>query len=70
MLRLQQLLRRAGLPTAPPSIDPGEWLRVMGMDKKVQNKRLRFVLLKRLGDAYVSDEYDTPRLEKILRAAS
>ncbi len=68
--RLRALLQRAGLPTTPPPIEESEWRRAMGMDKKVQNKRLRFVVLRRLGDAYISDDYDAPALEKILRAAS
>ena len=68
--RLRTLLQRAGLPTKPPPIEQSEWRRAMGMDKKVQNKRLRFVVLKHLGDAYISDDYDAPALEKILRAAS
>ena len=34
----------------------------MGMDKKVQGKQLRFVLLRELGDAYVTSDYDASRL--------
>lgn len=68
--RLRALLQRAGLPTTPPPIEQSEWRLAMGMDKKVQNKQLRFVVLKHLGDAYVSDDYDAPALERILRAPS
>jgi 3-dehydroquinate synthase len=66
--RLSGLIAAAGLPTEPPPIASGRWLETMGMDKKVQNKRLRFVLLARLGDAFVTDDYDDTRLRALLGA--
>ena len=39
----------------------------MGMDKKVQGKQLRFVLLDALGECRVSSDYDDGRLDEILR---
>ncbi len=41
----------------------------MGKDKKVLNKSLRFVLLRQLGEAYVTDEFDTALLDSICAAA-
>ena len=35
-------------------------------DKKAQAHQLRFVLLRSIGDAYVSTDYSEPRLNKIL----
>ena len=64
--RLKQLLQAAGLPIRPPNIDPAQMRDAMGLDKKVQNKVLRFVLLRTLGDAYVSSDYDDERLQQIL----
>ena len=66
--RLQALLQKAGLPTAPPPIESGDWHAAMGMDKKVQQKRLRFVLLRALGDAFVTSAFDADRLQGILAA--
>ena len=66
--RLSELIDSAGLPTAPPPIASERWLESMGMDKKVQNKQLRFVLLRSLGDAYVSSDYDHGRLQAMLGA--
>ena len=40
----------------------------MGMDKKVKQKQLRFILLESLGDAYVTGDYDGALLESILKA--
>jgi len=66
--RLRSLIAAAGLPVLPPAIDADNWLRAMGMDKKVQQKQLRFVLLKALGDAYITSTYDETRLRQIIGA--
>jgi 3-dehydroquinate synthase len=68
--RIGKLLERAGLPTRPPAIAANDLLAAMGMDKKVQQKQLRFVLLRALGDAIVTSEYDAERLDEVLEAAS
>ena len=67
--RLSTLIRNAGLPTSPPAIPADELLEAMGLDKKVQQKRLRFVLLKGLGEAYVTADYDPDKLGHVLKAA-
>jgi 3-dehydroquinate synthase len=64
--RIGNLLERAGLPTRPPAIDALDLLAAMGMDKKVQQKRLRFVLLRGLGEAFVTSDYDAARLDAVL----
>jgi len=65
--RLAALVAAAGLPTEPPAIAADAWLDAMGMDKKVQGKKLRFVLLDAIGKSRVSSEYDGSRLNEILR---
>jgi 3-dehydroquinate synthase len=67
--RLIDLLRRAGLPVKPPSIGADAIMDAMGMDKKVVDKKLRFVLLHRLGDAFVTADYDPDRLSLTLETA-
>jgi 3-dehydroquinate synthase len=64
--RLRKLLQRAGLPVSPPAISADDWMRAMGMDKKVQQKQLRFVLLHALGDAHFTSDFDAARLQKIV----
>ena len=64
--RLIDLLRRAGLPVKPPAIGAGAMIEAMRLDKKVLGKQLRFVLLKQLGDAFVSADYDPDRLSLTL----
>jgi 3-dehydroquinate synthase len=67
--RLRALISFAGLPVAPPKTGSARLLAAMGMDKKVIAKKLRFVLLRRLGDAFVTSDIDEQSLEQILEAA-
>jgi len=64
--RLQNLIEAAGLPASPPAIGAEIMMSAMKMDKKVQAKQIRFVLLRTLGDAYVTSDYNTGRLDQIL----
>ena len=65
--RIEKLIRRARLPArAPGALSPGRFLELMAVDKKVQDGRLRLVLLKRLGEAVVTDEFPRVELEKTL----
>jgi len=65
--RVRDLLRRAGLPAAAPGIGARQALALMGMDKKVLKGRIRLVLLKGLGQAVVTADYDADALEATLR---
>ena len=67
--RLTRLVHRAGLPVDPPSAGSARLLEAMGLDKKVADKKLRFVLLERLGDAHVTSDYDAARLQAVLAVA-
>ena len=68
--RLSALIDKAGLPVAPPDIAADVLLQAMSHDKKVQNKTVRFVLLKELGSAYVSADVDSDLLQEICGAGS
>jgi 3-dehydroquinate synthase len=70
MSRLQGLIDRAGLPTAPPALGAKRFLAAMSRDKKVQKKELRFVLLRRLGAAFVTSDYDEAELHAICEAGA
>lgn len=70
LIRLEKLVAAAGLPVAPPHIDAQQWLDIMGMDKKVHRQQLRFVLLRSLGDAYVTSEFDEQRLHALVGAGA
>ena len=64
--RVRELVRRAGLPLAPPRIGLARVRELMALDKKVRGGRVRLVLLKRLGAAVLSDDYDPAALTAVL----
>ena len=64
--RLRALLQEAGLPTASPAISAEKLREAMQLDKKVQAKKIRLVLLHKLGDAYLTSDYSDERLDVVL----
>ncbi len=63
---VEDLLTRANLPVKGPAIDPEKMKQLMAVDKKVQDGRIRLVLLKSLGDAVVTDHFDAALLDQTL----
>lgn len=69
--RLESLLRRASLPTSPPdSMDEQQFLQLMAVDKKVMDGGLRLVLLKGIGKAVVTGDFDPALLSQTLVGAA
>jgi len=66
--RLARLVESAGLPTDARSLDADSLRDAMKLDKKVLAKRLRFILLDRIGQARVSDDVDEAKLAAVLEA--
>jgi 3-dehydroquinate synthase len=66
--RVAALLQRAGLRTAAPRIGAARAAEYMSLDKKVRAGRVRLVLLAKLGEAYLSDDYPDAELQATLRA--
>jgi len=64
--RIVLLLKRAGLPTAPPDIAPGRLLELMGTDKKAEGGKLHFVLLDAIGSASVRADPPAAALQQAL----
>lgn len=60
------IIERAGLPrSAPDQVqDAGQILQLMGHDKKVTAGKLRLVLLKALGQAVITDDFDLQLLQQ------
>ena len=52
--RVAALFQRARLPVLAPNLGEAAYMDYMGVDKKVEGGKIRFVLFKRLGEAYVA----------------
>jgi 3-dehydroquinate synthase len=66
--RLQRLLERTGLPTRIDNVAPAAALDHMRIDKKVKEGRIRLVLLRAIGDSFVTADYSEPALLRTLDA--
>ena len=64
--RLRSLIEKARLPIRVEGIAAGTLREAMTLDKKVLAKRLRFILLDRLGQARVADDVDEEALARVL----
>ena len=65
--RLQQLLVEIGLPVDAPKLGRNRYLELMGYDKKVLDGKLRLVLLRKLGEAYVTSDFAEELLVEVLK---
>ena len=67
LARTRELLDRAGLPLTPPKgMTAQKFLDLMAVDKKNVDKKLRLVLLKSLGHASVTEQFDHEVLVALL----
>lgn len=64
--RIIDLLKRARLPVVAPDFGVDRYLELMGHDKKVESGRIRFVLLKRIGEAFVTNDVPSAALDEVL----
>ncbi len=64
--RIRRLYERAGLPVVAPALGTEKYLQLMGLDKKVIGGKMRFVLLKALGHAIVTDDVPAHTLRETL----
>lgn len=65
--RLRRLLHAFGLPTGLP-VEAADVLRFVRYDKKIQDRHVRFVLLKDIGDSVVASLESPDELERALKA--
>ena len=69
--RIGMLIQASGLPVRPSERMPlTELLAAMRLDKKAREGKLRFVLLKQIGEAVVSDAVTDEDIEEVLRVGS
>jgi 3-dehydroquinate synthase len=67
---VRKLFVRTGLPVVGPKLGAEKYLQLMGLDKKVADGKIRFVLLKSLGHAVITGDVPQALLEQTLEACS
>jgi 3-dehydroquinate synthetase len=68
--RVARLVARAGLPARGPDLGVEAYLGLMSLDKKVKAGRMRFILLERLGAAYINAATPDAPLRETLAACT
>lgn len=67
LARIRRVIAAAGLPIdPPPGLSADRFLELMAVDKKVLDGRLRLVLLRGIGTALVTDDFDPALLRATL----
>ncbi|MCF8186885.1 MAG: 3-dehydroquinate synthase [Sulfuritalea sp.] len=64
--RIKNSLVAANLPINPPQLGATKYLDLMGLDKKVENGKIRLVLQQGIGKAVISSDYDAEKLTATL----
>jgi len=66
VVRLKNVIEKAGLPTEMPNLNIKDIISAMKHDKKVLQDKIRFILLKAIGDAFITDEVSLSLVEEVL----
>nr|Q47JK6.1 RecName: Full=3-dehydroquinate synthase; Short=DHQS [Dechloromonas aromatica RCB] len=66
--RIEKIFVRSGLPVKAPDLGAARYLELMSHDKKVQDGKLRLVLLREIGKAVVSDAATTAQMVDAIEA--
>jgi len=66
LLRLKGVIEKAGLPTEVPDLKLEQVMQAMEHDKKVLRGRVRFVLPRKIGSVFITDEVNLSLVEKVL----
>jgi 3-dehydroquinate synthase len=66
--RIKNSLLAANLPLVPPKLGAAKYLDLMGLDKKVENGKIRLVLQQGIGRAVITSDYDADKLNASLSA--
>ena len=66
LIRLKNLIARAGLPTETTGFQPDRILQAIKHDKKMLQGKIRFVLPRSIGNVFITDEVDASMIERAL----
>lgn len=65
--RVRNLVAVTGLPTHIEAVSPQSALEHMRIDKKVQSGRIRLILMRKIGAAFITADYSQAALDKTLQ---
>lgn len=68
--RIRAIMQAAQLPLNPPDLGAEEYLRLMQLDKKVSDGRIRLILQQAIGKAIITADYDAEKLKQTLSLAA
>ena len=63
---MKNLLTSVGLPTTQTEIQAEKLFEAMKLDKKIQAKKLRFILLKSIGESYIDEDVSDISVMEVL----
>jgi len=66
IIKLKRVIERAGLPTEMPNLKMEDITQAVKHDKKVLRDKVRFILLKSIGSAFITDEVSPSLVEQVL----
>lgn len=69
MARIKTIMQAAKLPIDAPDLGVDEYLRLMQLDKKVSDGRIRLILQQDIGKAVMTADYDADKLKQTLSLA-
>lgn len=64
--RIKTIMQAAKLPIEAPDLGSEEYLRLMQLDKKVSDGRIRLILQQDIGKAVITADYDADKLKQTL----
>ncbi|WP_029147786.1 3-dehydroquinate synthase [Methylophilus sp. 5] len=68
--RIKTIMQAAKLPIDAPDLGADEYLRLMQLDKKVADGRIRLILQQDIGKAVMTADYDADKLKQTLSLAA
>ena len=66
VVRVERLIARTGLPTHIDAVSPETAHEYMRIDEKVQSGRIRLILMRKIGGAFITADYPEVALERTL----
>jgi 3-dehydroquinate synthase len=64
--RIKAIFKAANLPIEAPKLGAAKYLDLMGLDKKVENGKIRLVLQQAIGKSVITKDYDADKLNETL----